>query len=765
MSGIAELFKNILVNYANEYSRNKKTGNPYFKELRNRSTLIFKSIISSDLNVKPIGGQGLIAKSPYTAILANNQKVSRGIYLIFNFDCDTKKVSLKFGDSDDNPPPQDLVTKFGKFASQLLPDFEKKDDGYPIKHYSLNDLNDELLESDLNRVLDVYTKCVSEFSTEIQEYVEQGKSKKPINLRKFWLYAPGRNGEKWHEFRLDGIMAIGWDTIGDIAGLSRKEIKSRLQGSEKSNKSNSILACNNFCNKISIGDVVIAKQGTKGYLGWGVIDSDYLYDSKRNEFNKIRRVNWISTGEWKETGRSINRKALTDITKDIEYVNHLVTLLKINLDNFNAPKIKASTDRTRITKFSLDNPRNVIFWGPPGTGKTYQLFELQKDFQDSTDIDSRDQIIQWIQDLSWWEVIAAAMIEINQPVSVPELFKHDYVQIKARQSSTKTPKNTIWSRLQYHTVLESKTVTCEHREEPYVVDKDANSKWYLTGDWKEQLSDLISGKQEIKSGKQHDKAPRYEIVTFHQSYSYEEFVEGIRPDLSTDGSSSIQYEIRPGVFRRLCQRAIENPQKQYALFIDEINRGNLSKIFGELITLIEKDKRLGMEHEIKVTLPYSGLSFGVPNNIHIIGTMNSVDRSIALVDMGLRRRFEFISVMPDAGHVPKDVEGINIQSIFKKLNQKIAVIHGSEYQLGHSYFMGNKTRNLKALRNTWFSNVLPLLQEYFFDDWEKLKTLVGGFVTETDVPDLEGLSKKSYGSFVSTTITEDEFIRYLKALE
>ena len=391
--------------------------------------------------------------------------------------------------------------------------------------------------------------------------------------------------------------------------------------------------------------------------------------------------------------------------------------------------------------------------------------ELQKDFEDSTDIDSRDQIIQWIQDLSWWEVIAAAMIEINHPVTVPELFKHDYVQIKARQSSTKTPKNTIWSRLQYHTVLESTTVAYERRQEPYVVDKDANSKWFLTGDWKEQLSDLISAIQEIKSGKHHDKAPRYEIVTFHQSYSYEEFVEGIRPDLSTDGSSSIQYEIRPGVFRRLCQRAFENPQKQYALFIDEINRGNLSKIFGELITLIEKDKRLGMEHEIKVTLPYSGLSFGVPNNIHIIGTMNSVDRSIAMVDMGLRRRFEFISVMPDPGHVPKDVEGINIQSIFKKLNQKIAVIHGSEYQLGHSYFMGDKTRNLKALRNTWFSNVLPLLQEYFFDDWEKLKTLVGGFVTETDVPDLEGLSKTSYGSFVPTTITEDEFIRYLKALE
>ena len=224
------------------------------------------------------------------------------------------------------------------------------------------------MESDLNRVLDVYTKCVNEFSTEIQEYVEQGKSKKTINLRKFWLYAPGSNGEKWHEFRLEGIMAIGWDTIGDIAGLSRKEIKSRLQGSDESNKSNSSLACNNFCNKISIGDVVIAKQGTKRYLGWGVIDSDYLYDGKRNEFNKIRRVNWISTGEWKETDRSINRKTLTDITDDTEYVNHLVNLLNINLDIVKPIKIKTDTHRTGIAKFSQDNPRNVIFLGSARDG-------------------------------------------------------------------------------------------------------------------------------------------------------------------------------------------------------------------------------------------------------------------------------------------------------------------------------------------------------------------------------------------------------------
>ena len=137
------------------------------------------------------------------------------------------------------------------------------------------------------------------------------------------------------------------------------------------------------------------------------------------------------------------------------------------------------------------------------------------------------------------------------------------------------------------------------------------------------------------------------MVTFHQSFAYEDFVEGIRPKLDDEG---IGYELRDGVFKRIVNAARENPERRYVLIIDEINRGNIPKIFGELITLIEDSKRLGETDGMSVTLPYSNEEFGVPSNLYIIGTMNTADRSILLLDTALRRRFDFVEMMPDPGH-------------------------------------------------------------------------------------------------------------------
>lgn len=420
-------------------------------------------------------------------------------------------------------------------------------------------------------------------------------------------------------------------------------------------------------------------------------------------------------------------------------------------------------------KKTLDTtrPRNVIYWGPPGTGKTYQILQLQDEFEDQDPSAASDQIVQWVQEATWWEAIAAAMIDIGKPVSVPELFEHEFIQIKAKQAATKTPKNTLWGSLQSHTVHESKTVNFERRQEPLVVDKSTDSKWFLTNNWEEQLSDLVADVKHLRDGDAGGVNRRYEMVTFHQSYSYEEFVEGIRPEPTDDGSG-IRYDVKPGIFRQICERAQENPEKQYAIFIDEINRGNISKIFGELITLIEPDKRLGQPHEVTITLPYSKKSFGVPDNVHIIGTMNSVDRSIALVDMALRRRFEFVAVRPNKMLVSADgIPGVNIRNVFTRLNEKISALLGSEYQLGHSYFMGSKASSLKALKATWFGSVLPLLQEYFFDDWSKMKALVGGFVIETPIAELESvaLAKSTFGSFVESDLPDEKFVELLKALE
>jgi len=158
------------------------------------------------------------------------------------------------------------------------------------------------------------------------------------------------------------------------------------------------------------------------------------------------------------------------------------------------------------------------------------------------------------------------------------------------------------------------------------------------------------------------------------------------------------------------------------LIIDEINRGNISRIFGELITLIEPSKRAGAPEALEVTLPYSKARFSVPANVHLIGTMNTADRSLAGLDVALRRRFEFVEMLPDAGALGDvEVEGIPLDALLDTMNRRIEVLLGRDYMLGHAYFMGLKdTPTLEALADVFRRQVLPLLQEYFFEDWQKI---------------------------------------------
>ena len=216
------------------------------------------------------------------------------------------------------------------------------------------------------------------------------------------------------------------------------------------------------------------------------------------------------------------------------------------------------------------------------------------------------------------------------------------------------------------------------------------------------------------------------FVTFHQSYGYEDFVEGIKVK---EVNGQLKYPVEAGVFKRFCKSAKDNPTENYVLIIDEINRGNISKIFGELITLIEESKRADQLEELSVTLPYSNEQFSVPNNLYIIGTMNSSDRSLTSVDIALRRRFDFIEMMPEP-NVLKDIQitdykDINVKAILETMNKRIQVLLDRDHCIGHAYFISLKNdASLEKLMKIFEKKIIPLLQEYFFDDWGKINLVL-----------------------------------------
>ena len=221
------------------------------------------------------------------------------------------------------------------------------------------------------------------------------------------------------------------------------------------------------------------------------------------------------------------------------------------------------------------------------------------------------------------------------------------------------------------------------------------------------------------------------MVTFHQNFAYEDFIEGIRPVLD-DKSESVAYELSKGVFKQMADRARadEDADQNYVLIIDEINRGNIAKIFGELITLIEPSKRLGEDDQATVTLSYSQDEFGVPDNLYLIGTMNTADRSIALLDTALRRRFEFVEMMPNPSHelISTDIDGVNCQELLKAMNDRIRFLFDREHQIGHTYFF--EVESMDDLEKAFKTKIIPLLQEYFFDNWEKINLVLNenGFI-------------------------------------
>jgi hypothetical protein len=583
-------------------------------------------------------------------------------------------------------------------------------------------------------------------------------------MTNIWLIRPGENAFLWDDCRDNDCIAVGWENED---GYSKYKSLDDVKNDYGSN-SRAARMIWSFYKEIEIGDVVIAPGGQNNVLGIGKVTSDYIGPNDDNnpgfEYKNVRMVDWLIN---EKLDNILSNLPLQTVTKNKnnerweeikaryskmnpEYKEIFDHLIQSENNRTLSKTITSVPENIKNLDQTFSHTRNVILYGPPGTGKTYIAQQFIKYYlrdQISTPKTFNGITLDRIHDLKLYEVIALAIYgkDKDKKIKVTELKNDELIMgyFEIVKGRTKNIASNLWSQLGSHSTIDSKLVKHEKRSQPALFDKTPESEWYLIPEGIEYIENSLEDIAAILTG---DKKPDYEtnieqyykFVTFHQSYGYEDFLEGLKP--KTDDTGTISYEIEPGVFKDICDKTKNDPANEYLLIIDEINRGNIAKIFGELITLIEDDKRQGAKNEMTVTLPYSKEDFTVPLNLSILGTMNTADRSIALLDIALRRRFTFLEIMPDYSIINYPIGELNIGVLLKELNNMVASLIDRDHQIGHSYFCGIvkkiKNEELKSakteLRFVWYRKIIPLLQEYFYNDWEQLKLVLGDFVSENN---------------------------------
>ena len=413
--------------------------------------------------------------------------------------------------------------------------------------------------------------------------------------------------------------------------------------------------------------------------------------------------------------------------------------------------------------------KNIIYTGVAGTGKTYRLQQIAKQYTEFLPVANADELLKaLLKPLSWRDVICLIFLNNYQQgrklLKVPEIIDHQFFRMKAQLNDRKENLNqTAWGTLMMYSDKNSVRVKYHRRASQSYFDKDDSSNWFLLADSLPLLADLqnklddyqLAIHSQFQPNYLQPKLERFSFVSFHQAYGYEEFVEGIRPHIADNGQMS--YRIESGAFLRLCQQAKHDPSHRYAMLIDEINRANVARVFGELMSLIEPTKRAGQTDSLSVNLAYSHQPFSVPSNVDIYATMNSQDHSLAPLDIAFRRRFEFIECQPQPqllGKVMANGIEIDLAKLLTALNERISQNLAKDSQLGHSFLWG--IDSLQALSAAFSQSIIPQVAQACQQHGQILQAIFGQtFIRLIDNKKATGFMAQQAGFDINTQALDD----------
>ena len=640
MRAISSVFKDIFENYQKDYEGpfdSSKTSYSLFKELDEH----IKEMVNSDDNLETHWsvGKGNWTQVPWFAVRDRRTKSSaqKGIGIVGLFKKDMSGLYLCIAQGTTQP-----LKDYGKKGGEefLLEQAEKVRDIVKYLKDKQFKLDNEIDLKATGGVALTYkpSVCVHKYMSAgydfngqfIEDLLDLVKAYKDVvaknldftsenNLKKnHWVIACGINSNQWDNFKDNNLIAIGWDSLGDLSKFkSKQEIFEKLKDERSENDPdprNDALCCYDFVNSMKVNDIVFVKKGTSKLVAYGKIIGDYKYDENLSEYRNIRSVEWINIKE--NEIDPITGKTLTNFNKYPDTVEKYLKLMANNNNKdleFNELKDTFfSEDFFNNIIDTLKVKKNIILQGPPGTGKTF-------------------------------------------------------------------------------------------------ISK--------------KIAERITGNRE-----------NIFSIQFHQSYSYEEFVVGYKPN--SEGNFALQ----KGSLIQVCERAKQNENENFVMFIDEINRANISKVFGELLSLIENDKR-GPENAVKILYSENDINFYIPGNLYFICAMNTADRSLKMVDYALRRRFSFFEFKPEFDKPEfknflkdKNVNAKTIDRIvnnISKVNQQISDDNfelGDGYCIGHSYFCP-KGNSSDSFGDQWYEQIIeyeikPLINEYYFDKPDQAAELI-----------------------------------------